>query len=58
MKKINKDIEIFNKIEAAKSHFDKCSSADLLKAGNSFYVDKSKTALKAWPSLYTLIKTK
>jgi hypothetical protein len=59
MKTINKDIEIFNSLAKAEIYFDKCQApCHLLKHGNDYFVDKSKTALENWPKLYTLIKEK
>jgi hypothetical protein len=60
MKTINKHIDIFLSLENAEKAFNKCESADLLysKSYSSYYVDKSKTALKDWPKLYELLKTK
>lgn len=58
-KTINKDIDIYNSLTAAKKAFDKSTvSCDLLKTSTDYYIDRSKTALKAWPNLYTLVETK
>jgi hypothetical protein len=59
-KTINKDIDIFNSEEAARKAFKKTTSSQLLyaKGYKSWYVDKSKTALGEWPTLYTLVDEK
>jgi hypothetical protein len=62
-KTINSQIDIFTSLDKAKKQFDKETSADLLSARNfgnrlDFYVDRSKSALKDWPKLYTLIESK
>lgn len=57
-KTVNKDIDIFKSLSSAERAFNKETSADLLAAAGSYFVDRSKTALKEWPKSYTLIKTK
>lgn len=59
-KTVNKDIEIFTSEAAARKAFNKTTSSQLLysKSYKSWYVDKSKTALGEWPTLYTLLDEK
>lgn len=63
MKTINPNIEIFNTLAQAQRYFDKCDKpCHLLKShfgkAETFFVDKAKEALEAWPNHYTLIAEK
>ncbi len=64
MKTINKNIEIFHTQKGAEKYFDICGvGTHLLEAKEGFFVEKNiineeQSALKIWPQLYTLIKSK
>jgi len=61
MKTINKDILIFNSLESAIKKFKSTTKGCQLlhsKTYKSYFIDFSKTALKAWPNHYTLINEK
>lgn len=58
---MNKDIDIFNTLKKAERAFNKSKvPCHLLMETrfNTYFVDRSKTAIIAWPNLYTLIKEK
>lgn len=62
-KTMNKDIDIFATLRRAMGAFNRSEvPCQLLRAymgiHKNYYVDKSKTAIKEWPNLYTLIKEK
>ncbi len=59
-KTINKDIDIFDSATPAFKAFNKTTSGDLLYSVSykSWFVDRSKTAHKEWPKLYTRLKSK
>lgn len=58
-KTINKDIDIFGSILTAIKAFEESKvPCHLLKAEDSWYIDRSKNAIKEWPNLYTLVKEK
>lgn len=62
MKTINAQIDIFTDLVKAIKAFDKSAvPCDLLEAstmGKSYFIDRSKSALKDWPKHYKLISTK
>jgi len=60
MKTINRKITIHMTLANAEQKFQSVKSADLLYSEQykAYYVDCTKQALKDWPTLYTLIKTK
>lgn len=60
-KTINKDIDIFTNEKSARNAFNKETKPChllLSKRYNSYFIDRSKTALKEWPNLYELIDEK
>lgn len=64
-KTVNKDIDIFFSLTSAERAFDKSNlSCQLIRTTNKtpfnydYFIDRSKTAIKEWPNLYTLIKEK
>lgn len=60
MNSITPDITIFKKLTDAWKAFENIKSADLLyaKSEKRYYVDRIKKALKEWPGLFEVIKTK
>ena len=62
MKTINPQIDIFNDYVKASRAFEKSNvPCDLLESntmGKSYFIDRSKEALKEWPKHYKLIATK
>lgn len=60
-KTLNKDIDTYNSEDSAKKAFDKATTPCHLlhsKPYKAWYIDRSKTALAAWPTSYTLLGEK
>lgn len=62
-KTINPDIDIFEKLSTAKAAFEKskvpCQLLEAMTLGKAtYFLDRSKEAIKEWPSLYKLIDEK